>query len=222
MTRQATSTPDPANTETAHHRQTLNDLVDLSMQLARHVHAKALQIEPAPTSEVPNPKPLLDLAAAFDRLSRAIRRTILLIRRLDDPAPLSAPKRRDAARRHILRGVEDAIDRHDPAPATAKTLKSELLDRLDTPDFDDDLDHRPIPDLIVELCRDLGVAEPQGGLTWKRRTPADIKALRTRAARPQQTQPRPDALPTQPKPKPTRTAKDPERAFRLLATPNPA
>src|SRR5438094_651039 len=84
--------------------------------------------------------------------------------------------------RIILRDVEDAIHRAANGPA-AERLAAELHDRLDAPDLDDDILHRPIADIVTEICRDLGLAAAYGATPWKRRTPRDLEALRARATR---------------------------------------
>ena len=193
-----THAPDPHG-----YRDTLHTLIGFGANVARLLHDQAVQqaaapatpnpAQPPPTPQpAPPPNPLLAIAAAFDGASRNVRRCIALARSLDRPAPNPAPTR-TAARKRILRAVEDAIHRATPDPeahntdghADADVLRNErqaeLLDRLDSPDLDDDLTHRPVPDIIADLCRDLGLAA-QPGQPWPRRTPADIALLRARAA----------------------------------------
>jgi hypothetical protein len=81
-----------------------------------------------------------------------------------------------AARRRIVREVEDAIQR-TVGDAEAAILHADLIDRLDGPDLDDDIDTRPIADIIADICRDLGLAAMPGTHPWKRRTAADVAAL---------------------------------------------
>ena len=83
---------------------------------------------------------------------------------------------RTAARRQILREVEDAIHRHAGA-AEADALREELLDRLDSPELEDEVGDRPVAAIIAEICRDLGLAAPPGADPWKRRGPADVAVL---------------------------------------------
>ena len=103
---------------------------------------------------------------------------------------------RAAARKRILREVEDTIQR-TPTPDGA-ALQAELQDRLDTPDVEDDLTTRPIPEIITEICRDLGLASTPGAHPWKRRTPGDIQQLCTRAATPSRQQPGAGPKPSKP------------------------
>ncbi len=115
-------------------------------------------------------------AIDFDRVARCVRFSILLVQHLDAPA-----RQRSAARRQIIRAVEDTIQRHDD-PHECETLHAEFVERLEGPEFGDELDNRPAADIIADICRDLGLAAMPGTHPWKRRTPADIAILRTRAA----------------------------------------
>jgi hypothetical protein len=162
----------PAADTAPHHRAVLDDLIDLGHELAR------LVVEEAKAKILP----AADAAIAFERIARGIRRAIALARRLDEPVPsVDRDVDRVAARKHIIRAVEDTIQRHADA-AQADTLHRELQERLDAPDLDDEIDNRPAEDIIAEICRDFGLAAPRGGRPWKRRTPTDIAALRARAA----------------------------------------
>jgi len=189
------------------YRAALHDFITIGTSLAHHLHQQVTaQPQPAPQAPdaqpAPAPQPALapDAAViAFDRLARAVRRSIALARRLNDPvAPAKDPAaHRAAARKRILREVEDAIGRtsqDDRDAGDAESLTAELHDRLDGPDLDDDLASRPVADIITELCRDLGLAAMPGTTPWKRRTPADIAALRARAAAPTGA-PQPSAAP---------------------------
>ena len=168
----------------------------------------APQPAPPPAPDALIPDPLVSTAAAFDRIARAVRRSIALARSLADPVPPARDpaQHRAAARKRILREVEDAIQRTAPASGqtapshaapngsdadasdaaddSAEALTAELHDRLDAPDLDDDISRRPIADIITEICRDLGLAALSGAHPWKRRTPKDLEQLHARAAAP--------------------------------------
>ncbi len=143
--------------------------------------------------------PLATITAAFDRTVRAVRRGILLAHSLARPVqPAPDPARhRAAARKRILREVEDTIQRpgsdgrSGPAlPANLQdSLRAELRDRLDGPDLDDDIASRPVADVITEICRDLGLDAFPGTRPFKRRTPDDIRQLCARAAAPSAARP---------------------------------
>ena len=71
-------------TATDHHRAVLDDLVDLGHELARFLVAQGRTIAPAPdpppapVAPEPDATTLSELADAFDRVTRSVRRSILL------------------------------------------------------------------------------------------------------------------------------------------------
>ena len=197
----ASSTPVSQRDEDAqYYRHILHELIEIGTDLARAIHRQAT---PKPNAE-PGPEPAAapapDPTLAFDRIARTIRRTIALARKLTEPAPQGpaqgSHQRRLAARKQIIREVEDTIHReaHGPeAEARAESLHAELYERLDTLDLDDDLDTLPIAEIIAAIRRDLGIAahiNSRGISPWKRRTPADVRDLCARAAGPRIAQPR--------------------------------
>ena len=165
----------------------LDELIHMGMNLARAVYAEGMN------ASAPNPAHV----AAFERISRTVRRTVLLARKLAEAPTREA--RHQAARARIIREVEDAIARAQTgtaapaqpgaAPATpeaerAETLRAELVERLDDPALPEDLDTQSLPALIQDIRRDLGLDPLPGTPLWQRRTPADIRRLRQRAAPP--------------------------------------
>ena len=216
--------------DTQLYRESLHDFITIGTSLARHLHHQVTgqpQATPQPTIH-PTPTPQAAItpeaaAMAFDRLARSVRRSIMLARKLaEPPAPAKDPAHhRAAARKRIIREVEDAIQRHSHAPDSADdadpaSLTTELHDRLDTPDLDYDLTTRPIADIITELCRDLGLAALPGTNPWRRRTAQDIQDLNARAAA------QPGAAPPRPTPKPPSPNPQPPRATLPRAHPVPA
>jgi hypothetical protein len=187
------------------------------MDVARTLHAGITN-----PPEDATPDHTIAKAVTFDRIARAIRRTIVLARHLRDPATPRPAEQRTTARKRILRDVEDAIHRSERRNPDKELLRAELHERLDAPDLDADLLSRPIPEIIAEICRDLGIASAAAGpLPWKRRTPEDLAALCAAAARhPRSPQP-PDAPPPHPPGPAADRPAEPERIFRLFATPNP-
>ena len=165
-----------------YYRRVLHELIDMGADMARLVHREAARLEADAAPDRPGAETVPGLAVAFDRITRAVRRTIGLAQRLDQRADGQAAGRRVAGRRQIIRAVEDSIQRRADA-GEQEALEAELLERLDGPDLDDDIDHRPIADIIADICRDLGLAAPAGTQPWKRRTPGDIAMLCERAAR---------------------------------------
>jgi hypothetical protein len=222
------ATADPQNPaeqqagDAQYFRQILLGLIDIGADLARLVHteAKAAAATPrsAPTAEPASaiaPGIIPDIAAAFERISRAVRRCIALARKVAEPIPSAtdhAAEHRTAARRRIIREVEDTIQRTAAgADAEAEALHGELLDRLDGPDLDADIANRPIADIIADICRDFGLAALPGTHPWKRRTAEDIAALSARAARPRAAPVAARATPPRSRPDPAPSNPGPHR-----------
>ncbi len=140
-----------------YYRQVLHKLVEIGSRLARAIDRQAA---PAPA---PPPAPRTELAVAFERVARTLRRTIALARKIADPAPQAraaeqAHQRRVTARKQIIRDLEDTIHREAHGrKAETEALHAELYERLDTMDLDDDLDTLPIAEIIAALRRDLGL-----------------------------------------------------------------
>ena len=134
-------------------------------------------VEQAEASTLPVEK----AAIAYERVTRSMRRSTWLIRKLDEPAKTTD---RTAARKQVIRVVEDIIQRHAEDPEEAEMLHEELRERLDTMDFEDEIRGRPIDDIITDIVRDLGLAAVPGNHPWKRRTPDDLAELCALAAQP--------------------------------------
>ena len=183
----------PASENDVHYDQVLRDLVDMATDIARTIHTQITTRQQAAKAALP-PSPTAandqfpDPTLAFDRIARTIRRTILLAKRLpglgtelrDDSRHENPILRRIASRKRILRQVEDVIQRN-AKPQDLDSLHTELRERLDSPDLEDDIDHRPLPDIIADICRDLRVAIPYA-TNYKRRTLAQVETLRAQAA----------------------------------------
>ncbi len=233
--------PGPLGAGTPGYQQVLHDLIAMGADLARLLHGQAAAqatrqaaAHPTPQATEAQPAPasdtLISLTLAFDRIARAVRRSILLARSLAAPFPPApdAARHRAAARRRIIREVEDAIQRTARGANDGRdgpeSLQAELRDRLDAPDLDDDIGTRPPADIISEICRDLGLAAPPGGAhPWKRRTPQDITQLCAAAAAPSGPC-QPGAGPQTPRRNATQPTPDPhpdKPAVRPRAQPGP-
>jgi hypothetical protein len=172
-----------------HYRNVIREMVDLGANLIRMVHQEAQQADAArlaaakpsyDPSTFPAAKSASDLAGAYDLIFRAMRRAILLDGKLAElPKPPSA-QQRIAARKRIIRDVEDVIQRKAPDDQ-AEILRAELVERMDSADLDDEIAHRTIPEIVTDICRDFGIAGLYGGHPWRRRMPHDIAILRARA-----------------------------------------
>jgi hypothetical protein len=220
-------TPIPADHPTHDaqaNRDALNELRDIGMRFARTVDAQR-------EAAAEDLETTAELTVTFDRVARAVRRTILLFQHLHDPAP--AAQLRTAARTRILRDVEDAIHR-EAEGREAERLRAELHERLDAPDLDDDIGRRPVADITTDIRRDLGIAGLPGCNPYQRRTPADIAALNARAAKPRAAhlplppgqgwgeglRREPHQAPGDGQAAPSDHPGAPERLFRIIAAPN--
>ena len=178
----------PPTPSDARYTQILDDLIDMGTALARRVHETAMA-ETTPATTV------AEATTAFDRIARSVRRTIALARHIAaHPAPTAQAaaqagqqaRTRTQARAQIIRRVENAILTHGRVEGTkaqdADSLRAELIERLDDPALEFDLQSRPIDDIIAEISQDLGVARQGRSYIYQRRTPADVQALHTKAA----------------------------------------
>ena len=164
---------DPAQPTTDPHayRAVLHDLIGMGTGIARLLHAQAIATADAPPAQPsaqspsgpatpanpapapqtpahPAPADLITIATAFDRIARAVRRCIALARILDAPAqPAKDPAhQRAAARRRILRAVEDAISRNLSAAECATDDPGFDNTGLDDDSLDDPCPNSPASD----------------------------------------------------------------------------
>ncbi len=213
--------PGPHAADMRGHGAALDDLISMGTGFARllhdQAHAQAAQqaaAQPQPqstphaTTAQPAPAPapaasLQTLAACFDG---TVRRCIMLAQSLDapkQPARLPASDR-TAARKRILRAVEDTIQRKDYDDGYAEcdspeALHAELRERMDAPVLDADIASRPLDDIIKDILRDFGLAALPGTRPWKRRIPAGIAELNALAAAPSRPA---GSIPREPGPSP--------------------
>ena len=191
------------------YRQVLHELIHIGTGLARALQAQAIAHAHAAMQDPTPPKPSTDQATAFDRIARAIRRTITLARSLSElPAPARTPAHPGAARRPTppeagqgAARYPDALPGHGDAEAPAETPSADLRDRPETPDRDapdrdrdgpdrdEDDTGRPPAEVIAEIRRDLGLDAPPGTQpsthgTRADRTPADVEQPCAQAAAP--------------------------------------
>ena len=157
----------PATPDT--YAQALDELITMGMDMARAIHIDSMNAS----------TPLPEQVTAFERVSRTVRRTILLARRLNELPSLAT--RRTHARARLIREVEDAIEAEHGDTERADHLRAELTERIDTPDLDEELDLLPLQTIIADIRNDLGLPTPST-VTHRRRTPAEAQSLRRRAA----------------------------------------
>ncbi len=158
-------------------RSLVMELAQLGMARVRRLHAQDADADAG-----------AGIGDLLDRAERGLRQTILLAERLATPRQEQAGPDRVEARKQIIRGVEDRIaraarvDHH--GEATGTRLRAEFLERLDSPELEDDVAGRPVCEIIDEICRDLGIEAPAEIRVFKRRTPDDVAALNRLAAMP--------------------------------------
>ena len=157
--------------DASNYREVLHGLIEIGADLARLVQQQARAEGGMPAAEA---------VVAFERVSRAVRRTIRLAQTLDEPVRALGLRRR-TARRQVIRAVEDRIQREADG-AEADSLHAEFVERLDGPDLDEEIGDRPVAEIIADICRDLGLGAMPGTRPWKRRVPADVAVLCARAA----------------------------------------
>ena len=185
------------------HRILLNELIEIGAERIHLAHqleqartrAELARLDSDPGSPPTiSPEDELKSATAYDCRFRAVRRGMLLARRLADPVRAPTPAdtaQRNAARRSILRTLENDIH-HEWRGETADQLHEEVLDRLDSPEIEDEIGTRSTVDIIADIRRDLQLGAPPGTRRpWPRRTPEDIAELHARAAQPPASEPRP-------------------------------
>jgi hypothetical protein len=154
-----------------HCRQVLLEMVDLGRELAGIVVAQA-------KSQPDNPEAAHQAITDYDTVTRSLRRTVMLHDKLAKPGKSLA--HRKAARKKIIREVEDAIQR-EASDDEQEILRAEFLERLDSPDLEDEIADRSVADIVTDITRDLGIAGLYDTHPWKRRIPHDIAILNARA-----------------------------------------
>ncbi len=97
------------------------------------------------------------LARAFDRVSRSVRRSVALLRRMEAgwPRAGSADDRHAMVRRQVARAAAEAIRTRADGEA-AERLFDELAERLDDPGLEEALRVLPPEEVVRRICRDLG------------------------------------------------------------------
>ena len=80
------------------YRDTLQELIQIGTDLARLLHQHAIAQAQAAVRDLAPCAPPTEHAAAFDRIARAVRRTIALARSLSEPLARALARTRAAAR----------------------------------------------------------------------------------------------------------------------------
>ena len=175
--------------ETAH-LPTAQDVSDFQQHILKELITHGLGlvrcISQNATNAVYDREPLPDTALAYERICRAVRRTIILSNKLDDPSTTTAegcaadaqpqPAKTPVPRTHASKTptpeptTPETIDRDRPEPPepSHETFESDHEPAFeDETDRQDDLDaenpdadaptDRPIPEQIAAIRRDLGL-----------------------------------------------------------------
>ena len=157
---EAAGLPDPLSNR-AFHQQILHEMIHAGMDLVRCLRQQT-------TDAILDRRTPPDNALAFERIARAVRRSIMLAARLDEyeppasPATHPAPARPQAGAPHAPPPeAQDRPEQPDPAderpepqaPADNDEDQPEPEDELD----DEPLANRPVPEQIAALRRDLGL-----------------------------------------------------------------
>ena len=200
----------------------LHRMIDLGANLAERIQQTPVNPAEATAAGLePDAAPTDTVSREFDRVTRGVRRSIILAQRIQDPVAARAEadpaQHRILARKRILRVVEDEI--HDKFDGeTAEAMRQELLERLDSPELEDDIDTRPIDEIIIDIRRDLDTAGTPGFRhAWKRRTPDDVANLHGVAATtPSGKRPARPHAPRLVRKRPTLPANDAEAVAMLL------
>jgi hypothetical protein len=101
------------------------------------------------------------LARAEHRLSRSLRLTVALRRRLQSgwTGATAADTRAAMQRRQIKRGVADTIGR-EAAERETEDLFAELDEKLEDPGLDAEIEATSVEHVIARICRELGLPAP--------------------------------------------------------------
>lgn len=136
----------------------LSDFAEFAMDLARDLHAAA-KAETDPTAKA-------RLAQEFSRAGRSLRQTVLVKARLRkevrdigregqaraaEARQVETEGRKAEVRRRVARIVVETIDDADQV----EEVKEELEFRL--ADYARELETRPLPEVMEEICKDLGI-----------------------------------------------------------------
>ena len=173
-----TQPPEPEQPTHAAQRARQLRLLDRTLDIAA---ARLERLDPT----APDAPDLPDAEAAviYEKLTRSMRLGILLADKLAEPIPEPKqldPAARTAARKRIIRDVEDVINERAGTPERVENLERELLERLDAPDMELELATRTAEAIAADLCRDFGLRASN----WKRRIPPEIDLLAEFAAAP--------------------------------------
>jgi hypothetical protein len=133
----------------AFYAATLREMVALGLDIGRIIHQQVVaHALDSPHSPIPE-----SASHDYDRVFRAVRRGILLAKRLNQPFP----ERPHTEARHQPRREPDQTNESEAA-SPEKSDRIDRRDRIDEPEHEDDLGNRPTPEIFNEIREDLGLA----------------------------------------------------------------
>jgi hypothetical protein len=160
------SAADRAGLDTGRLGRVLDVLIYIAVAIAETV-LQRVQDGPAPL--------VVDGATVYRRVSRAVRRMIMLALKIDAPG-FGDPVEPAAKRTRAGRKTEET-----QRPEQEEKLEKgrDPVDRLDIPYT---LKNKTMDHLLLEICRDLGLPPLDGTYHWESLTPEEIAALVVDAA----------------------------------------
>jgi hypothetical protein len=162
-----TTASDPSRERTERHLRVLQELAEIGMDLARLVRQRAMQADPATDRSDPG--------LSFARIARAVRQTVALEARLDEDAQtrdkriaagravhearLAESVRRAGSSRKLkaAMAVERAVEGLGDTDEDGEPLHPELYEWLADSRDDERFADRPVGEIVMEICRDLGL-----------------------------------------------------------------
>jgi hypothetical protein len=199
----------------------LHELAEIGMQIARAVRDEAVARAEAADEDAPAASSRFggaDLGLVYSRVARAVRQTLALETRVaEDIAKAKverergriaairrvADERQQEIRDYVAEAIEAEAVEKKSSEREIERLLDDLDERLEDGDYDDELDHAPIGDLVARICADLGVTpdwslwEDQAwAIEYEKSLPPDndIGADRWRHLEPRSAAPSSDAL----------------------------
>jgi len=180
---------------TPSHLHVLNELVDITADLIRMVHAQVRQqvefhLPPTDPDAPPPPPPpwppiTEDPIRAVTELSRSLRLTAALVNKLEQPPKprnntLQAPGARPIREETDPARLSDA-EKNAPIEACEHECESEDSELSEEERLEDAI-YRPIVKIVAGICRDTGIGKLYDGHPWKQRFLTELTALATQAA----------------------------------------
>jgi hypothetical protein len=142
----------------------LKELAEIGMKIARAVGREfepGCMVEPAKAAE---------LERTFSRAARAVRQTLALKARLAElktrPAQTAdrpvrganfVERQHERRQKSLVRHVVEQVIKAAASGREAEDLLADMRERLKDPDIEDELGYRAAEDIVIGICRDLGI-----------------------------------------------------------------